>query len=219
MAAVSENFVREFFELHGFLVRQPRKFVAPARQETDDIDFFVINPKPLEPDHAKPNPFVLSPADLASIACAAVVVKGWHTDTFSPSLLSNTPEMFRALDPAVFHKAIRDLSVSPSAVRKLLVVPSLPHDPETRSQSLEILRAHGVDGVLPFHTVLASVIGETEVNRNYTQSDLLQTVRILKHYDFFREPQLELFKTKSPRNKPTRPRSPEPTAGPEAGDP
>jgi hypothetical protein len=32
-----------------------------------------------------------------------------------------------------------------------------------------------------------------EVNRNYQKSDLLQTIRILKNYDFFREPQLELF--------------------------
>jgi len=41
--------------------------------------------------------------------------------------------------------------------------------------------------------MLADLIGEVEVNRNYQKSDLLQTIRILKNYDFFREPQLELF--------------------------
>ena len=44
------------------------------------------------------------------------------------------------------------------------------------------------------------LIGEIEVNRNYQKSDLLQVIRILKNYDFFKEPQLELFRTK--RKKP-----------------
>jgi len=39
-------------------------------------------------------------------------------------------------------------------------------------------------------------VEHTETNRNYQKSDLLQMIRILKNYDFFKEPQLELFKTK-----------------------
>ena len=50
--------------------------------------------------------------------------------------------------------------------------------------------------VIPFHTMLADLITQTEANRNYQKSDLLQTIRILKNYDFFKEPQLELFKAK-----------------------
>ena len=48
MAAVSETIVREYFELHEFLVRQHRKHISPNRKpdEDDDIDFFVLNPKP-----------------------------------------------------------------------------------------------------------------------------------------------------------------------------
>src|SRR2546430_15070376 len=44
MAAVSETMVREYFELHGFFVRQQRKYVAPARAEEEEADFFIINP-------------------------------------------------------------------------------------------------------------------------------------------------------------------------------
>src|SRR6185369_11860639 len=44
MAAVSETIVREYFELHGFFVRQQRKYIAPARREDDEVDFFVLNP-------------------------------------------------------------------------------------------------------------------------------------------------------------------------------
>jgi len=43
MAAVSETIVREYFELHGFFVRQQRKYISPTRPEDDEIDFCVVN--------------------------------------------------------------------------------------------------------------------------------------------------------------------------------
>jgi hypothetical protein len=47
--------------------------------------------------------------------------------------------------------------------------------------------------------MLGDLIERIEVNRNYQKSDLLQMIRILKNYEFFREPQLELFKSKRKR--------------------
>jgi hypothetical protein len=44
--------------------------------------------------------------------------------------------------------------------------------------------------------MLADLVGHIEVNRNYQKSDLLQMIRIFKNYDFFKEPQMELFKSK-----------------------
>ena len=44
--------------------------------------------------------------------------------------------------------------------------------------------------------MLADLIDQIEVNRNYQKSDLLQIIRILKNYDLFKEPQLELFKSR-----------------------
>ena len=41
--------------------------------------------------------------------------------------------------------------------------------------------------------MLADLINHIEVNRNYQKSDLLQIIRILKNYDLFAPPQLELF--------------------------
>src|SRR6059036_297330 len=103
MAAVSETIVREYFELHGFFVRQQRKYIAPTRREDDEIDFFVLNPR----GQAGALPFVLASADLAGVARAVVVVKGWHTETFSPGLLANAPEIFRFVEPAAFQPAAR----------------------------------------------------------------------------------------------------------------
>lgn len=191
MSAVSEMIVREFFELRGFLVRQQRKYVAPPRREDEEIDFFVSNPLPVPGDSALP--FVLSPTDLARLVRAVVVVKGWHTETFSTAVLSHQPEIFRFVDPKVFQHAARAFA-GEGPLTKILVVPALPQVEESRQQSIELLRAKGIDAVIPFRTMLADLINETETNRNYQKSDLLQVIRILKNYDFFREPQMELFK-------------------------
>lgn len=193
MSAVSETIVREFFELHGFFVRQVRKYVSPTRQDEDEIDFYVVHPRAAPA--REPLPFELAPADLASVARAVVVVKGWHTETFSPGLLAHAPEILRFLDPAALRQAERAMG-GDGPVTKILVVPALPSGDTARRQSIELLRARGLDAVIPFRTLLLDLIAQVEVNRNYQKSDLLQILRILKNYDLLREPQLELFRPK-----------------------
>lgn len=198
MAAVSETIVREYFELHEFLVRQHRKYIAQTRREDDDIDFFVLNPHPQKREAEMP--FVLASADLAFIERAIVVVKGWHTETFSSAVLTHAPEIFRFVEPKVFQQAVRAFGKD-GAPTKILVVPALPQGAQAREQSIALLRSKGVDAVIPFHTMLADIVGHIEVNRNYQKSDLLQVIRILKTYDFFKGPQLDLFKAKRRRKR------------------
>jgi hypothetical protein len=193
MSAVSETIVREYFELHEFLVRQARKYIAQTRREDDDIDFFVLNPRATPRPEALP--FVLTSEDLPFIARAIVVVKGWHTETFSSARLASTPEIFRFVGTKVFQQAARVFGEN-GAPLKILVVPALPHEAKSRDESIALLRAKGVDAVIPFRTMLADLVAQTEANRNYQKSDLLQTIRILKNYDFFKEPQMELFKAR-----------------------
>jgi hypothetical protein len=192
MAAVSETIVREYFELHGFLARQERKYAARGKQEKDGIDFFVWNPQPRQ--GPLPVPFVLTSEDLASVTRAIVVVRGWHTESFGPALLENSPEMFRFVEPAVFAQAARSFGAD-TPLLKILVVPALAQTAPAREQSIRVLRAKGVDAVIPFRTLLADLIARTEVNRNYDKSDLLQIIRVLKNYEFFKDPQMELFRT------------------------
>ena len=199
MSAVSETIVREYFELHAFLVRQHRKYIGQTRhEEDDDIDFFVLNPHPQPPAQALP--FVLTSGDLPAIGRAIVVVKGWHTETFSSARLNNSPEIFRFVEPRVFQQAVRAFGKD-GAPLKILVVPALPQAAQAREESVALLRSKGIDAVLPFRTMLTDLINETETNRNYQKSDLLQIIRILKTYDFFKEPQLELFKSKRRRGQ------------------
>ena len=196
MAAVSETIVREYFELHGFFVRQQRKYVARSRPEDEEVGLLVSNPRAAA--GAEPPPFILSSPDLAAIARAVVVVKGWHTETFGSAVLAHAPEIFRFVEPAVFRQAARAFG-DDGPLAKILVVPALPQNAAARDRSVELLRAKGIDAVIPFRTVLSDLIDQTEINRNYQKSDLLQTIRILKNYGFLKEPQLELFKAKGRR--------------------
>lgn len=202
MSSVSETIVREYFELHEFLVRQPRKYIVQTRREEDDIDFFVLNPQPQRREGALP--FVLAAADLPFVERAIVVVKGWHTETFSSAVLTHAPKIFRFVEAKGFQQAARAFGngVMPT---KILVVPALPQEAAARDQSIALLRSKGVDAVIPFHTMLTDLVARTEVNRNYQKSDLLQMIRILKNYDFLKEPQLELFKAKGKRRSNTQP--------------
>src|SRR5712672_726524 len=65
MSSVSETIVREYFELHEFLVRQTRKHIRQTRSaEDDDIDFFVLNP---HPQTGSVLPFILASTELPVI--------------------------------------------------------------------------------------------------------------------------------------------------------
>jgi hypothetical protein len=103
--------------------------------------------------------------------------------------------MFRFVEPKVFQRAARAFGQD-QAPMKILVVPALPQSTESREQTVEWLRSKGVDAVIPFRTMLADLVNRTKPNFNYQKSDLLQIIRILKNYDFFRDPQLDLFKGK-----------------------
>jgi len=191
MSAVSEGLVREFFELHGFLVRQQRKFVAQTKDEDEQIDFFVLNPKAAT---AGTVPFVVGPESLNQLHRAVVVVRGWHTEKFSAAVLENSPEIFRFLEPDSMRRLEAEFG-DDRPFLKLLVVPALPQSAEGRDEAIQFLQSKGVDAVIPFRAMLADLIERIETNRNYTRSDLLQVLRILKNYEFFPGPQMELFKS------------------------
>ena len=196
--AVSETIVREFFELHGFFVRQQRKHIAPKRED-DEVDFYVHNPG--GPADESEVPFVLESADdLKHLTRAVVVVKAWHTEVFTQAVLAHAPEMFRFAGPETFARATSAFG-GPGPLTKILVVPALPATGEARQQSIDVLRAKGIDAVIAFRTMLSDPIDHIEVNRNYQKSDLLQIIRILKNYDLFAAPQLELFKMPKPKRK------------------
>ncbi len=196
MSAISETIVREFLEGNGFLVQQGRKFVAPSRRHDSHIDFFATHPAAIESKTALP--FELKPSDLRHVRRAVFAVKGWHTETFSPAVMANSPEIFRFAQPTAT-KAAEGVFGTDAAFQKILVVPSLPFSKKLRRESIEMLRSKGVDGVIEFPAILSALIDGVEKNRNYQRSDVLQLIRVLKAHGMLRERQMELFRATKPR--------------------
>lgn len=198
MSAIDEGIVREYFEQNGFLVRQARKYQVQARRKAaeEEIDLMVYNPA-WQRDARKPDFFLFS-NELSYVHRAIVAVKGWHTGVFTPTMLRSSPEIFSFLQQSVLREASRLFPAEAAgdeggALMKILVLPSLPTAEPFRSQSVELLKASGVDGIISFRAMLLDLIDKIEINQNYSKSDTLQVIRILKNYDLLQDPQLDLL--------------------------
>jgi hypothetical protein len=136
--------------------------------------------------------------ELPFVQKAVIAVKGWHTGVFTPTMLKSTPEIFNFLEQTVLKEAARffppelnnDVGEAPT---KVLVLPSLPTAEPFRSQSVELLKARGVDAIISFRAMLLDLLDKIEINQNYTKSDTLQVMRILKNYDLLKDTQLDMF--------------------------
>lgn len=203
MSAIDEGIVREYFEQSGFLVRQVRKYQVTARRKSGDeeIDLVVYNPS-WQRGARKPE-FLLFSSELPFIQRAVVSVKPWHTNVFSPGMLKSSPEIFRFLEENVVKEATRLFPAAAPGdgggeLTKILVLPSLPTAEPFRSQSVELLKARGVDAIISFRAMLLDLLEKIEINQNYTKSDTLQVMRILKNYDLLKDAQLDMFPDRAP---------------------
>jgi hypothetical protein len=196
MSAIDEGIVREYFEQNGFFVRQVRKYQVQSRKKTsgEEIDLLVYNPT-WQTGSRRPD-FFLFPSELPFIQRALVAVKPWHTDVFTPAMLRSTPEIFSFLEENVLKQVKRlfapDTGEGGGELVKILVLPALPTAEPFRSQSVELLKSHGVDAIISFRAMLLDLIEKVETNRSYKKSDALQMIRILKNYELLRDPQLNL---------------------------
>lgn len=198
MSAIDEGIVREYFEQNGFLVRQARKYQVSARRKVaeEEIDLIVYNPA-WQRDARKPDFFLFS-NELPYVHKAIVAVKGWHTGVFTPNMLKSSPEIFSFLQQSVLKEAARLFpsdtpEVDPDSLTKILVLPSLPTAEPFRSQSVELLKQHGVDAILSFRAMLLDLLDKIEINQNYSKSDTLQVMRLLKNYDLLKDSQMDLL--------------------------
>jgi hypothetical protein len=206
MSAIDEGIVREYFEQNGFLVRQARKYQVSARRKNaeEEIDLMVFNPG-WQRGARKPEFFLFS-NELAYVHKAVVAVKGWHTGVFTPQMLKSSPEIFGFLQANVLKNVTRFFPADAAdevggALTKILVLPSLPTAEPFRSQSVELLKARGVDAIISFRAMLLDLLEKIEINQNYSKSDTLQVMRLLKNYDLLKDVQLDMFPE---RGAPTR---------------
>ncbi len=199
MSGFDENIVREYFELHGFLVRQVRKYQVQSRRKVaeEEIDLIVYNPT-YAAGVREPN-FLLFASELPYIHRAVVVVKAWHTiHKFTPNLLKSSSEILKFLEKSVsknIEGSFTDTSEEKGPdLKRILVLPGLPTTEPYRSESIQLLRDKGVDGIISFRAMLLDIIQKVEVNRSYQKSEFLQILRVLKNYDLVKDSQMGLFK-------------------------
>lgn len=207
MSAIDEGIVREYFEQNGFLVRQARKYQVQSRKKTGDeeIDLVVYNPAWARGSR-RPD-FFLFASELPLIQRAVVSVKPWHTNVFTPGMLRNSPEIFAFLEEQVLQEATRFFPAASTEadggeLLKVLVLPSLPTAEPFRSQSVQLLKERGVDAIISFRAMLLDLLDAVEVNQNYTKSDTLQVLRLLKNYDLVKDVQLDMFRERGAARKP-----------------
>ena len=189
MGNVNEVLVREFFEMLGFVVKANRKFVPKGKSFKRGIDFLVINPAPSQNRETKE--FVLDGESAKSLQSAVIRIEPWHTDKFYPSVIQKDEGLLDFLHPSNMEEAARILKTPD--FKKILVISNLPANKEMRNKSEKILKAKGINHLLTFPAILSWFIRNIKSNKNY-YSDVLELLRILKHYKLFKKPQLELFK-------------------------
>lgn len=204
MSGFSEHIVREYFEVNGFSVRPLRKYAVQNRKRNaeDSIDLVVDN-QSMEVGDAISN-FQLFSGDVLRLERAVVSVVSWHSSRFTPSILQSSRKVFEFLKKDVLNKMHQFLNMDADGIdaavaknsqsfTKLLILPGLPTSEPQRSESIAMLKEHGVDGIIAYSTILENLLRYVEVNHSYQNSQLLQMLRILKLYDMLKTPQMSLF--------------------------
>lgn len=191
MSDINLQLVKEFFELNGFMIltnrkHQLRKIGADWEYS---IELLVGNLNFVEP--ATEPGFVLEPRNLKAIPRAIVDVKGWHTEVFYPSTIEQGRTLFAFVSPESLQYASRVFKEEPFS--KVIVLSELPSNKEILDRSIDVLRKNGIDHVIEFATILKDLISRVQVNYNYTESDTLQLVRLMKRYGLVKDLQMEFM--------------------------
>lgn len=191
MSAVNEWVVREYFEMMGYLVNQPRKHFVPGRlkKADEEVDLLVLNPAVEE--HRVPEHLVWTTSDLQTVARAVVAVRGWHTGRFYASTFEKDPDILRFAESGPLRFAANLMGTTSMA--RILCIPDLAVSGELKDKSIRFMKEKGIDGVISFRTMLRELVRGVDKNKNYEKSDLLQIIRLLKNYDLLRDPQMDLF--------------------------
>ena len=194
MSAINEMIVREFFETRGYMVNQYRKYVSTGRhrEPAEEVDLVVV--KPTVAKHKVPDQVVWTADSLSHVKRAVVGIRGWHTGRFSASMFDKNPELLRFAGEESIKIVTGRIGTGP--VARILCLPQLPASGELKEKTIETLRARGIDGVLSFRTMLATLIDYVDTHHNYEKSDVLQMLRILKNYGLLRSEQMDLFSGK-----------------------
>ena len=192
MASVNEQIVRDYLEMQGFLVRQPRKYqvVARAKGANEEVDFLAVNPS-AGAGAELPEAGVWGARELSRVGAALVAVRGWHSERFTAQMLAKSPDVYRFAEAESARAAEAELGGRSAA--RVLCLGSLPGDAAQRAEAVAFLKSRGVDGVLLFRPMLLELAARIDGKKSYERSEVLQLLRILKAHGMLRTGQMDLF--------------------------
>lgn len=195
MSDATVQIVREFFEFNAFHVMTHWQHDAVRFRGTEHgIQLYVENSAPAS---ERPIDFLLRSGDIAGISRALVEVRGWHTERFYASVFESNPVLSEVAGEAARARARQVFGRDD--VKSILVISELPALPEPRQRAIEAARERGLDHVIEFPTILQEILEKLNPHVSYAPSITLQTIRLLKRYEFLRVQQLEFpFSAEAP---------------------
>ena len=189
MSDINVQLVRDFFELNAFhAMTFWQHDHARTRTTEHGLQLFVENTT--APVPVRSLECVLRPGDVAGIDRAIVEVRAWHADRIYASVIESNTVLF---DVAGDEARIRARQVFGGAPYKtILVISELSPSLEPRQRAITLLQQGSIDHVIEFPTLLHDILEKISAYVSYSPSQTLQTLRLLKRYDFIRRQQLEL---------------------------
>lgn len=187
MSEINIQLVREFFELNRFRVLTHWQHDDEQRRGVESGLLLFV--EQVGPEAQESPPFLLQQHDLHRLHRAVVEVRAWHGDKFYPSVVESSPILGHVASPEV--RSLAQSVFGVDAFASVLVISELPSSTEPRSRAIALLKDLGVQHIVEFGTMLASMLEQLSAQSNYAPSQTLQTLRLLKRYDLVRRQQLE----------------------------
>jgi len=190
--------VEAYFEINGFLARKnPSPPLGIGRKNIDPLpEFTVYNPK--TDQNSDKLGFRLFSGDLMQVHSAQIFVLGWENTSFSNSLLSSEPRLVKFLRQEVDASRMGLSEQEPDNPQnhplRVIVVPALPARPDRMNVVEQHFRKQGVRGVLTLKSILENLFRQTLPSKlQLGGGHILHLLQMLKSYDLFRDPQVDMF--------------------------
>lgn len=180
MTDPNEEVVKAFLEMKGFFVRTNVRYYVKEEGKpggNSDVDLVGINP------NARPAsvtlPFELQADDFDHIRHLALEVKGWHSETVTPSTLASHERIFNFTRETARVEVAKKLGSNDFKI--ILVISSFGKDQAKKAETIDVLKKGGIDHVLEFATIMQAL--QDGIDDNLNQDSLvMHSFRLAKKY-------------------------------------
>lgn len=194
MSDLNMQLVREFFELNLFHVLTHWRHEAFPHVADPGYLLFVEH---TNPELRRDVDFLLRAEDIPFLYRAVVEVRAWHAERFYASIVENNSVLGHVASEEIH--ALAENVFGDGDFTTILVISELPASAAPKAKTLELLREMKIGHIIEFPTILQDMLSRLNADGNYAPSQTLQTLRLLKRYNFIRRQQLEFpFRTEAP---------------------